>query len=110
MYVPLALAENWTQFRGDNIDDVVSEGQLPTEWNANKHVAWKVKLPGLGWSQPIVWGDKLFVTTAEADQQQRPDPTNTGPGFTSFGGFLMSAGLNPPNVNYRWKVSREPKG
>ena len=59
-----------------------------------------------GWDgrNPCVWGNKLFVTTAESDQQQKPDPENSGPGFTGLGGFLFSGGLSPPDVNCRWKV------
>jgi outer membrane protein assembly factor BamB len=97
-------AENWNQFRGANIDGIVTDGKLPLEWSQEKNVLWKTSLAGLGWSQPVVWGDKLFVTTAESDQQPRPDPKNTGPGFSGFAGFLSGGGLNPPDVKYRWKV------
>jgi outer membrane protein assembly factor BamB len=104
IFATTAAAENWSQFRGANTDGVVAHGQLPIEWGPDKNILWKIALPGLGWSQPVVWGDKLFVTTAESDQQPKPDPKNIGPGFTGLGGFLSSGGLNPPDVNYRWKV------
>lgn len=98
------LAENWPQFRGPNTDGVVTDAKLPVEWGPDKNVAWKTKLPGTGWSQPVVCGDKIFVTVAESDKQPKPDPQNNGPGFNSFTGFLFSSGLNPPESSYRWKV------
>ncbi len=55
-----ARAENWAQFRGPNGSGLAAEKTLPTEWGADKNLAWKVKLPGVAWSQPVVWGDKDF--------------------------------------------------
>jgi outer membrane protein assembly factor BamB len=54
-------AENWPQWRGPGGQGVSLEGKLPTEWQPDRHVAWKVGLPS-GFSSPIVWGDRLFVT------------------------------------------------
>src|SRR5262245_12731932 len=65
---PSALAQNWPQFRGAEGNGVVTEGKHPEKWSAEEHLAWKTKIPGVGWSQPIVWGDKVFVTTAVSDQ------------------------------------------
>jgi outer membrane protein assembly factor BamB len=98
------LAENWNQFRGANMNGVAVDAALPIEWGPDKNIAWKVKLAGLAWSQPVVWGDRVFVTTAVTDAQSKPDPDNKGPGFSSFGGFLTSGGLHPPEAIYRWKV------
>ena len=67
-----ARAQHWPQFRGAGGDGLAATAKHPDEWSANEHVAWKTKIPGVGWSQPIVWGDKVFVTTAVADKQQRP--------------------------------------
>lgn len=57
-------AENWTRFRGPNGQGVSSETQLPLTWDANKNVLWKTKIPGEGWSSPIVHGEHIFLTTA----------------------------------------------
>ncbi len=56
-------AENWTQFRGTNVDGVASS-VCPTSWSDTENVRWKVEIAGEGWSQPITWGEKVFVTTA----------------------------------------------
>ena len=63
-------ADNWGNFRGPNFNGVSSTATPPTEWSADKNVGWKVEIPGAGSSSPVVWGDKVFVTTAV---NQQPD-------------------------------------
>jgi outer membrane protein assembly factor BamB len=81
-----AQAGDWPQFRGPNGTGISEETQLPSEWSTTKNVAWKAKLPGYGWSSPIIWGDKVFVTTAVSDKQTKP---------RSFGGFGPGRGFRP---------------
>src|SRR5262245_60248845 len=57
-------AENWPGFRGPTGQGVSSEKNLPVHWAAESNVVWKAAVPGEGWSSPIVWGDKVFVTSA----------------------------------------------
>src|SRR5262245_29314616 len=80
----LVGAEEWAQFRGPGGSATSAEKQLPTEWASDKNVAWKAKLPGYGWSCPVVWGDKVFVTTAVSDKQRKP--TGGMGGFGPGGG------------------------
>ena len=68
----VARGDDWPQFRGPDGAAVGTASQLPAAWGADKNVAWKAKLPGYGWSSPIVWGDKVFVTTAASDKQKKP--------------------------------------
>ncbi|MEN6496043.1 MAG: PQQ-binding-like beta-propeller repeat protein [Thermoguttaceae bacterium] len=56
--------ENWPQFRGPGTRGVTSAPNLPDRWSATENVAWKTDVPGRGWSSPIVWGDRVFMTTA----------------------------------------------
>ena len=56
-------AENWPGFRGPTGQGDSSETGLPLQWSATSNVAWKVEVPGEGWSSPIVWNDQVFVTT-----------------------------------------------
>jgi len=60
-------AENWPRFRGPTGQGVSTETGVPTKWSATENVAWKTPVPGRGWSSPIVWGDRVFVTTAADD-------------------------------------------
>ncbi len=57
---------NWPQFRGPGNRGVADGHTLPERWDvaAESGVAWKTALPGLGLSAPIIWGDRIFVTTA----------------------------------------------
>jgi outer membrane protein assembly factor BamB len=60
------LAQNWTQFRGPDASGIGDGANPPTTWDTAKgvNVAWKTEIPGLAHSSPIVWGDRVFVTTA----------------------------------------------
>lgn len=60
---PVSLV-NWPQFRGADGAGVADSSVLPARWSATDNVAWAVELPGRGWSSPIVWGDRVYVTTA----------------------------------------------
>ena len=57
-------AENWPQWRGPAGQGVSSETAVPTEWAPDKNILWKTELPGRGHSSPIVWGDRIYLTTA----------------------------------------------
>ncbi len=55
---------SWPQWRGPEGDGVSSETGLPTEWGEDKNILWKAPIEGLGHSSPIIWGDRIFLTTA----------------------------------------------
>src|SRR5262245_14741227 len=73
-------ASDWPQFRGPAGDGLTAEKQLPAEWGKDKNIQWKVKVPGVAWSCPIIWGDKLIVTTAITENQKKPTVPQFGPG------------------------------
>jgi outer membrane protein assembly factor BamB len=62
--ISLAYAENWPNWRGPNGLGISVEKGIPAKWDPEKNIKWKVEVPGLGHSSPIVWGDRIFVTTA----------------------------------------------
>jgi outer membrane protein assembly factor BamB len=68
-------AENWPQFRGPTGLGMTQEKELPLSWGAagGEGVLWKAPLVGEGHASPIVWGDRVFVTTARwpADVKER---------------------------------------
>jgi outer membrane protein assembly factor BamB len=98
----LAAAENWPQFRGAT-SGIVDDVQLPIEWSSEQHVMWKAAIPGVAWSQPVVWGDKIFVTSAETDEQTKPAPGARGPGISGFA-MLFGTNQDPPKETYRWRL------
>ena len=55
---------NWPQWRGPAGQGISADARVPLEWSATENVLWKVPIPGRGHSQPIVWGDRVFLTTA----------------------------------------------
>ena len=54
---------NWPNFRGPGSRGISTEKGLPHEWNDTKNIRWKKDISGRGWSSPVVWGDRVFVTT-----------------------------------------------
>jgi len=61
-------AQEWTRFRGPNGSGISPAKTIPTTWT-DQDFNWKTALPGAGHSSPVLWGDKIFLTTA--DQQTR---------------------------------------
>jgi outer membrane protein assembly factor BamB len=64
---PFAVAAgSWPSFRGPQASGVADGQRLPDTWNAKtgEHVRWRTPMPGLAHSSPIVWGDRVFVTSA----------------------------------------------
>lgn len=55
---------NWAQWRGPEMTGVSRTAKPPVEWSETKNVKWKVQIPGRGSSSPVVWNDRVYVTTA----------------------------------------------
>jgi len=55
---------NWPQWRGTGGSGISSETGVPSEWSESKNIAWKTAIPGRGHSSPIVWADRVFLTTS----------------------------------------------
>ena len=58
-----AADDDWPRWRGPN-DDGMARGAAPLQWSDTTNVAWRVTIPGRGHSSPVIWGDKIFITTA----------------------------------------------
>jgi outer membrane protein assembly factor BamB len=61
---PDARGENWTEFRGPTGQGIYAGKNLPTEWSTTKNVAWKTTIPGKGWSSPVLFDGRVYVTSA----------------------------------------------
>lgn len=61
-----AQAGNWPNWRGPNFNGTAADDEkgLPTEFSKTKNIKWDVELPGVGSSTPVIWGDHLFLTSA----------------------------------------------
>jgi outer membrane protein assembly factor BamB len=58
-------ADNWPQWRGPSNNGICKETNLPTEWSATNNIVWQAPLPGMGGSTPAIWGDHIFLTSAD---------------------------------------------
>jgi len=91
-----ATANNWPSFRGPQASGVADGQNLPERWNGatGENILWKTPMPGLAHSSPVVWGDRLYVTTA----------------ITSLGEATFKHGLfgegdaSPDRSVHRWKL------
>ena len=61
--------DNWPSFRGAEALAVADDDpRLPTSWSTTENVVWKTEISGLGWSSPVIWGDRIFVTAVTSDE------------------------------------------
>ncbi len=91
----LASDAVWPQFLGPGSRAVSTNANLPDRWSDKENVAWKTHIPGRGWSSPIAWGQRVFLTTVVGqDEVELPQKG------------LYKGGERPdvPSSEYQWKV------
>jgi outer membrane protein assembly factor BamB len=103
--------DNWHQWRGPLANGAAPQGKPPVKWDKNTNVKWKTALPGLGSSSPIVWGNLVFVLTAQDTGREaapadlpKPNPRyekKTSPP-TTYHQFIVLA-LDRNTGAIRWK-------
>ncbi len=86
---------NWPAFRGGGRACTIDDANLPDAWSDTRNVAWKTKLPGRGWSSPIVWGDRVFLTTVVSEGKE-PD--------IKKGLYMFGEQKKPPEDVHHWTV------
>ena len=86
---------NWPQFRGPGARGVAKGKGLPTTWSTTENVKWCVPVPGRGWSSPVIWGDKVFLSSA----------ISTGKEKTVKKGLYFGGNEKTPSPNqHRWMI------
>src|SRR5438876_6352070 len=88
-------AANWPQFRGPDAMGTADNPDLPDRWSTKENVAWKIEVPGHGWSSPIVWGERVFLTAVASEGDVEPPKQGL-----HFGGERREI----PKVTHRWFV------
>jgi len=63
-------SQNWTHFRGSNMDGHANVEVAPLNWSDTENVVWKVPVKGLGWSSPVVFGNQIWLTSAAKDGKE----------------------------------------
>lgn len=98
--------DDWPRWRGP-FDTGMARGDLPLRWSDEENVAWKTPIPGRGFSSPVIWGDRLFLTSAvPAKAPEAPEPGRRGPGSGFAAGiphrFLVMA-INRQTGKVLWE-------
>ena len=88
----LTAAAQWPQFRGPGSAGVADGIGLPETWSTTENVAWKVAIPGHGWSSPIAWDDRIFVTAV----------VPVGEIETPRKGLYFGGERPAPKIEHRW--------
>ena len=106
--------QNWSQWRGPLATGVAIDADPPVVWGENKNIRWKAALPGKGHSTPVIWGDRIYVTTAVPIGDALPPRFSTAPGthdgvpVTHRHQFLVLA-LNRRDGTIVWKRTLHEK-
>ena len=81
----------WPYWRGPAADGM-AVGDAPLHWSDTQNVKWKIDIPGRGSSSPVVWGDRVFVTTAikTGPQEVQEPPAPAAPAKTQGGQFRLT--------------------
>ena len=66
---------NWPQFRGSMYNQLPPFDTLPVEWSVDKNLQWQYNVPGRGWSSPVIWGNRVFISTAVTDEPNQTSGT-----------------------------------
>src|SRR5215475_2931805 len=64
LYLCLLASDQWEQWRGPNSAGISENQQLPDVWSPTQNIAWKVDVPGRGFSSPVVRDSRIFLTTS----------------------------------------------
>jgi len=90
----VVASENWPQFRGDRAAGVVDGQNFPDTWSTTQNVAWATTIPGHGWSSPVVWGNRIILTSFVTGKEV----------VVPKSGFYSPTDVKaPPGIN-RWMV------
>jgi outer membrane protein assembly factor BamB len=102
-------AADWPQWRGPSADGISLERDLPVQWDREHNIAWKARLPGLGTSTPIVWGDRVFVTSQIGDGPIGEGPV-AGPARDFPGSPPARRGGGPEQVRFAVQAFERTNG
>ncbi len=87
----------WPQFRGPR-SNPVSNGRLPDTWSKTENIEWMAEIPGLGWSSPIVSGNRIFLTTAVTEGKSKQPEIGTEYS-NEYLAELVKQGLSPKEAD-----------
>jgi outer membrane protein assembly factor BamB len=123
--IPSLHADNWPAWRGPRATGVTAETNLPERWSATENIAWQARLRGAGVSSPVVFGNRVFVTSQEGtgtrrqgnhpsliqgpDRSTSGERTLTGSAATDATRFVVSA-FDTANGSRAWEYVIDADG
>lgn len=98
LYSTTSAQDQWPRFRGPNADGVAQDDpRLPSHWSRTENVLWSADIPGWGWSSPVVWDDKVFVTSVVSDAEDENEAPKAG--------LYLGEGVREPSKGiHHWLV------
>lgn len=89
-------SDNWPQFRGPTMNSAVADNPaLPESWSQSENVEWVTEIAPLGWSSPVVWDNRVFLTSATSSGDfEQPKP----------GLYAPNGRSEPPKAEHDWRV------
>jgi outer membrane protein assembly factor BamB len=87
--------ENWPQFRGPGARGIGDGENLPSRWSASENIEWQREIPGRGWSSPVVWGERVFLTSVINSGEMEE---------AKKGLYFGGERLKPSQNQHRWMV------
>ena len=98
-------SESWPQWRGPNLNGTSDATGLPVTWSTTENVVWRTKLPSWAAATPIIWGDTVFVTSAEAGSSLNRPNSRLSDGGDSARDRLYLIAVNRETGAVRWQQS-----
>ncbi|MEO8027654.1 MAG: PQQ-binding-like beta-propeller repeat protein [Bryobacteraceae bacterium] len=89
-----AADATWPQFRGPDSNPTAPDGKLPEHWTTTENIEWSAAIPGLGWSSPIVAGNRIFLTTAVTEGGKPKQPQMGTDYSNAYTAELLKQGLS----------------
>ena len=93
-----APADQWPRFRGPSSNPVSENPNLPVSWSKTENVEWVTDVPGVGWSSPVVWGNRVFITAATSDKPMK-QPRTASTSATNTSPSCKKQGLSAEEIN-----------
>ncbi len=85
----------WPQFLGAGSRAVSANADLPDHWSATDNIAWKTPISGRGWSSPVAWDDRVFLTTVSGGEEEKTPQK---------GLYRDGEHPEPPPTEFQWKL------
>jgi outer membrane protein assembly factor BamB len=103
LLAPVSGQENWPQWRGPDQNGVSSAAGLPETWDTEKNIVWKTPMPSWSGASPVVWGDRVFVTSPSGSGSRDERLLEGRPPHDPGGDAILLICLSAEDGRIRWQ-------